>query len=60
MLSIDFLVDVFVGKYSDSEFCGQKSLDSSLFFVKFKIWLIFEIIGLSMFKINESDLGVFV
>lgn len=59
MLSTDFLTDASVGKHSDSESCGQKSSDSSPSSVKSKIWSISEIIGSSMSKINESDLGAF-
>lgn len=59
MLSTDFLADASVGKHSDSESCGQKSSDSSPSSVKSKIWSISEIIGSSMSKINESDLGAF-
>lgn len=59
MLSADFLADASVGKNSDSESSGQKSSDSSPSSVKSKIWSISEIIGSSMSKINESDLGAF-
>ncbi|XP_061198137.1 Iroquois homeobox protein 5a-like [Saccostrea echinata] len=59
MLSADFLTDTSVGKNSDSESSGQKSSDSSPSSVKSKIWSISEIIGSSMSKINESDLGAF-
>ncbi|XP_048778990.2 homeobox protein caupolican-like isoform X2 [Ostrea edulis] len=59
MLSTDFLADGSVTKNSDSESTGQKSTDSSPSSVKSKIWSISEIIGSSMSKINESDLGAF-